>query len=90
MVAQTNEIMYEVELGADEPDEGLDAPPIRSKLYLVHNFIGLCYHDRYSSYLCPGSAKFSVHLDVRVVQCCHSFCFKGWFRLLLESCGKTQ
>ena len=28
MVAQPHEIMYEVELGADEPDEGLDAPPI--------------------------------------------------------------
>ena len=28
MVAQTNEIMYKVELGADEPDKGLDAPPI--------------------------------------------------------------
>ena len=28
MVAQSHEIMYEVELGADEPDEGLDAPPI--------------------------------------------------------------
>ena len=27
MVAQTHEIMYEVELGADEPDEVLDAPP---------------------------------------------------------------
>ena len=27
MVAQLNEIMYKVELGADEPDEGLDAPP---------------------------------------------------------------
>ena len=27
MVAQPHEIMYEVELGADEPDEGLDAPP---------------------------------------------------------------
>ena len=28
MVAQPHEIMYELELGADEPDEGLDAPPI--------------------------------------------------------------
>ena len=28
MVAQPHEIMYEVELGADEPYEGLDAPPI--------------------------------------------------------------
>ena len=28
MVAQPHEIMYEVELGADEPDKGLDAPPI--------------------------------------------------------------
>ena len=28
MVAQPDEIMYEVELGADEPDEGLDAPLI--------------------------------------------------------------
>ena len=28
MVAQPHEIMYEVELGADEPDEGLEAPPI--------------------------------------------------------------
>ena len=28
MVAQPHEIMYEVEIGADEPDEGLDAPPI--------------------------------------------------------------
>ena len=27
MVAQPDEIMYEVELGADEPDEGLHAPP---------------------------------------------------------------
>ena len=27
MVAQPDEIMYEVELGADEPDKGLDAPP---------------------------------------------------------------
>ena len=27
MVAQTNEIMYEVELGADGPDEGINAPP---------------------------------------------------------------
>ena len=27
VVAQTDEIMYKVELGADEPDEGLDAPP---------------------------------------------------------------
>ena len=26
-VAQPDEIMYEVELGADEPDEGLRAPP---------------------------------------------------------------
>ena len=28
MVAQPHEIMYEVELGVDEPDKGLDAPPI--------------------------------------------------------------
>ena len=28
MVAQPHEIMYELELGADEPDKGLDAPPI--------------------------------------------------------------
>ena len=28
MVAHPHEIMYEVELGADELDEGLDAPPI--------------------------------------------------------------
>ena len=28
MVEQPHEIMYEVELGADEPDEGLDPPPI--------------------------------------------------------------
>ena len=28
MVAQPHEIMYKLELGADEPDEGLDAPPI--------------------------------------------------------------
>ena len=28
MVAQPHEIMYKVELGADEPDKGLDAPPI--------------------------------------------------------------
>ena len=28
IVAQPNEIMYKVELGADEPDEGIDAPPI--------------------------------------------------------------
>ena len=28
MVAQPHEIMYEVELGADEPDKGRDAPPI--------------------------------------------------------------
>ena len=28
MVAQPHGIMYEVELGADEPDKGLDAPPI--------------------------------------------------------------
>ena len=27
MVAQPDKIMYEVELGADEPDEGLHAPP---------------------------------------------------------------
>ena len=27
MVAHPNEIMYKVELGADEPDEGLNAPP---------------------------------------------------------------
>ena len=28
MVAQPHEIMYKVELGADEPDKGLDTPPI--------------------------------------------------------------
>ena len=28
IVAQPDEIMHEVELGADEPDEGLDTPPI--------------------------------------------------------------
>ena len=28
MVAQPHEIMYEIEIGADEPDKGLDAPPI--------------------------------------------------------------
>ena len=28
MVAQPHEIMYKVELGADETDKGLDAPPI--------------------------------------------------------------
>ena len=28
VVAQPDEIMYEVELGADEPDKGLVAPPI--------------------------------------------------------------
>ena len=28
MVEQPHEIMYEVELGTDEPDEGLDATPI--------------------------------------------------------------
>ena len=28
MVAQTDEIMYKVELVGDEPDEGIDAPPI--------------------------------------------------------------
>ena len=27
MVAQPDEIVYEVNIGADEPDEGLDAPP---------------------------------------------------------------
>ena len=27
MVAQPDEIMYKVELGADEPDEGLHTPP---------------------------------------------------------------
>ena len=27
MVAQPDEIMYEVELGTDEPNDGLDAPP---------------------------------------------------------------
>ena len=30
MVAQPHEIMYEVELGADKPDKGLDAPSIHS------------------------------------------------------------
>ena len=28
MVPQPHGIMYEVELGADEPDKGLDSPPI--------------------------------------------------------------
>ena len=28
MAAQPHEIIYEVDVGADEPDEGLDAPPI--------------------------------------------------------------
>ena len=28
MVAQPHEVMYKLELGADEPDEGLDVPPI--------------------------------------------------------------
>ena len=28
MVSHPHEIMYEVELGADEPEKGLDAPPI--------------------------------------------------------------
>ena len=32
MVAQPYEIMYEVELGVDEPDKGLGAPPIPSPI----------------------------------------------------------
>ena len=32
MVAQPNEIMYKLELGADEPDEGLDALPTPSTI----------------------------------------------------------
>ena len=56
---------------------------IRAKLYLLHNFMVLCYHDRYSIYLCPSSAKLFVYLNVSVVQRYRSFCFKGWFIFLL-------
>ena len=62
---------------------------IRAKLYLVHNFMGLCYYDRYSIYLCSGSAKFFVYLNVSVVQRYRIFCFKGWFIFLLKSRGMT-
>ena len=63
---------------------------IRAKFYLIHNFIGSCYHGRYSSYLCSGSAKLFVYLDVSFLQCCFSLCFNGRFRLLLKSCGRTH
>ena len=75
MVAQPDEIMYEVELGADEPDEGLYAPPTPLPI------------GRY-----PTRSRRSVlgNLDVSAVQCCRRFCFKGWFRFLLKSCGRTH
>ena len=43
MVAQPDEIMYKVELGADDPDEGLDAPPIPSPIPYITGFVaGRC------------------------------------------------
>ena len=48
MVARPHEIMYEVELGADEPDEGLDAPPITPS---IPNITG-CVTGRYPTRSC--------------------------------------
>ena len=64
MVAQPDEIMYEVEIGVDEPDEGNDAPPIPTPIPEITGrvarryptqFAGMylvTYHmiDTYSSY----------------------------------------
>ena len=48
MVAHPHEIMYEVDLGADEPDKGLDASPIPPP---IHNITG-CVAGRYPTRSC--------------------------------------
>ena len=47
MVAHPHEIMYEVELGADEPDEGLDAPPIPPPIPDITGSVSGRYPTRY-------------------------------------------
>ena len=68
MVVQPDEIMYEVEIGADEPDEGIDAPPTPPPIPEIagcgagrypNDLTGVClgtYHmiDTYSSYKPAG------------------------------------
>ena len=39
IVAHPEEIMYEIELGTDEPDEGLDAPPIPPPIPDITGFV---------------------------------------------------
>ena len=68
MVAQPNEIMYEVDIGADEPDEGLHTKPMPPPITNITGCVagrystqsaGVClgtYHiiDTYSSYTPAG------------------------------------
>ena len=46
MVAQPHEIMYEVEVGADEPDKGLDAPPIPPPIPGINGLVSGRYPTR--------------------------------------------
>ena len=47
MVAHPYEIVYEVELGADEPDERLDAPPIPPPIPHITGRVAGRYPTRY-------------------------------------------
>ena len=49
MVAHPHAIMYEVELGANEPDEGLDAPPIPPPIPDITGFVAGRYPTLSSS-----------------------------------------
>ena len=64
VVARPDEIMYEVELGADEPDEGLHAPPtpppipnisgcgsVRYPTQSCRSVLGNLTYDRYLQFL---------------------------------------
>ena len=60
MVAQPQEIMYEVELGADEPDKGLDAPPIPPPIPEITGCVA-GRHPTLSSLYFPAPLFFQKH-----------------------------
>ena len=76
VVAWPNEIMYEVELGADEPDEGLPDPPtcppipnvaghraVRYPTQSRRSVLGNLPHDRYIQFLLTSGILNDVEHD---------------------------
>ena len=62
MVAHPHEIMYEVELGADEPEEGLDAPPIPTPIPDITGRVAGRYSTR-SCWSVLGNLPFDRYLQ---------------------------